>query len=235
VDEQEQSNSKGAQSGDNQFDKVRSGFEVNRRKVFERGAQLDSNHFELLDAAFKEQVWPDGLQKAPSWTGNDDVTQNLQDWVDSVLELQDPIYDNYETVPAAAGLTVKKEIQESLRQSQGWSLNSIDRRLREEFKYMAPHERERIARQETAAVLNKSKIVSLQARGDDPLVRWVGPDDSDTTELCTDLKSEIGDGVKFSKFMSLLKEYAEEYDGTPNRVDEGLPHFLCRHTIEIAE
>jgi len=99
---------------------------------------------------------------------------------------------------------------------------------------MAPHERERIARQETAAVLNKAKIVSLQARGDDPEVKWVGPDDEDTTELCTSLKDEVGDGVAFSKFMPLLKEYANEYEnGTPERADEGLPHFLCRHTIEI--
>jgi len=230
----DESNSNTAQTGDNQFDKSGSGFEVDRRKVFERGAQLSDGHFELLDSAFKEQVWPDGLQKAPSWANDDDVTGELQEWVNSVLELQDPLWDNYETIPAAAGLTVKQEIKDSLTQSQGWSLNSIDRRLREEFKYMAPHERERIARQETAAVLNKAKIVSLQARGDDPEVKWVGPDDEDTTELCTSLKDEIGDGVAFSKFMPLLKEYANEYEnGTPERADEGLPHFLCRHTIEI--
>jgi len=230
----DESNSNTAQTGDNQFDKSGSGFEVDRRKVFERGAQLSDGHFELLDSAFKEQVWPDGLQKAPSWANDDDVTGELQEWVNSVLELQDPLWDNYETIPAAAGLTVKQEIKDSLTQSQGWSLNSIDRRLREEFKYMAPHERERIARQETAAVLNKAKIVSLQARGDDPEVKWVGPDDEDTTELCTSLKDEIGDGVAFSTFMPLLNEYANEYEnGTPERADEGLPHFLCRHTIEI--
>lgn len=100
---------------------------------------------------------------------------------------------------------------------------------------MSKRARQRIARQETAGVLNRAKIVSLLARPDDVLVRWVGPDNSDTTDLCTGLKAETEDGVPMSEMLDLLEQYADEYGGTPERADQGLPHFECRHTVVLVE
>ena len=226
----------GSQRVENQFSKFLRGNSPRMERIRQKGAQLDSNHYELLDSAFREQVWPDELQKSPSWTADDDVTSDVQEWVGSVLEMEDPVWDDYSNIPMAAGLTVKQELKESLTQHQGWSLNSIDRRLRKDFPHLEPHERQRIARQETAGVLNRAKIVSLILRPDDPLVKWVGPDNDDTTELCTQLKDDVGDGVPVSVLLEKLEEYAEEYEnGTPERVEQGLPHWLCRHTIEVVD
>lgn len=224
-----------AQSVDSRLEKIVGGSYHRRRKLQQQGEQLSLDCINRLDEAYRQQVWPDSVQKSPSWEGDDDVTQETQDWVESILEMDDPMWDEYDNVPMAAGLTVKREIKDSLKQSQGWSIDSIQRRLREEFPQMKPFERVRIARQEVSGVLNKSKMAAIQARKGDPLVRWVGPDDDSTTELCKSLSEETKDGVPFSEMVNLLEEYAKEYEGTPARADQGLPHFLCRYTMEIVE
>ena len=226
---------KGSQQADSRLEKIIGGSYHRRRKLRERGSELSAECINQLTQAHKEQVWPKELQKSPSWGGDDDVTQETQSWVDAILSLEDPMWDEYDNVPMAAGLTVKQEIEESLKQPQGWSLNSIDRRLRDEFPQMKPFERQRIARQEVAGILNRSKMAAIEARGEDALVRWVGPDDSNTTELCRELAKATEDGVPYSEFRSLIKEYAEEYGGTPHRSEQGLPHFQCRYTVELAE
>ena len=227
---------KGSSLSDNRFDKFVGGSYHRARKVRQQGEQLSLECFECLSRAFREQVWPDELQKSPSWASNDDVDEETAQWVSSIIELEDPMWDEYENVPMAAGLTVKQEIKESLTQPQGWSLESIANRLGDDFPHMEEHQRNRIARQEVAGVLNRSKIASLLARPDDPLVRWVGPDDGDTTELCKSLVEESSDGVPISEMLSLLKDHAKQHDGgTPERAEQGLPHWLCRHTVELVD
>ena len=228
--------SKGSEGSDNRFEKFIGSSYHRARKVQQQGEQLSPECFECLSRAFREQVWPDELQKSPSWASNDDVDEETAQWVSSIMELEDPMWDEYENVPMAAGLTVKQEIKESLTQPQGWSLDSIANRLGDDFPHMEEHQRNRIARQEVAGVLNRSKIASLLARPDDPLVRWVGPDDGDTTELCKSLVEETSDGVPISEMLSLLKDHAKQHDGgTPERAEQGLVHWLCRHTVELVD
>lgn len=195
--------------------------------------------FRCLEEAFREQVFPEGMTKAPSWTSDDDVTVSTQEWIDSVIQLEDPIWDAYADIPQAQAITIKMEIRESLTQHQGWSLDSIDRRLRNKFPYLSKNRRQIIARQETAAVINRAKRVELEARpdGEDEIVRWVGPDDFATTDLCTSVKDEIPDeGITFAQLKAVLEAAAEEYpEGTPQRVDQLLPHWQCRHTVEIVD
>ena len=206
-----------------------------RRKLLERGAQVSSDCLENISRAHKSQVWPKSIEKSPSWTGSSDVDKETQEWVNVVLDMKDPMWDEYSNTPMAAALTVKDEISTSLTQSQGWSIDSIQRRLRDDFPQLEKYERVRIARQEVAGVLNFSKIIAIQARKGDPLVRWVGPGDTDSTTLCKQLERETSGGVPLSEMLELLKEYAEEFGGTPERSQQGLPHIGCRYTIELVD
>ena len=225
----------GSNSTDKLFEKIIGGSYHRRRKIQQRGEQVSSECINMLTETHKEQVWPDRLQKSPSWESDDDVTGEIKEWVGTVIEMEDPMWDSYSNVPMAAGLTVKQHIKESLTQHHGWSLNSVSERLRKDFPQLSKFERERIARQEVSGVLNKSKMTAIAARKGDPLVRWVGPDDDDTTELCNSLSEATKDGVPFSEFTDMLVSHAKEYGGTPNRAESGLPHMQCRYTVEIVD
>lgn len=183
--------------------------------------------------AFEEQIWPDDLSKSPSWESDDDVTQQTQEWVDAVFQLRDPLYDSYDDIPQAAALSVKSVIRESLTQEQGWSLDSVVSRLEDEFDVLSRGRAKRIARQEIAATLNQAEKISFQARPDEPEVVWNGPSDSSTTELCEEVKREVGDGVPLSELEDILERKARKYKyGTPERVDQLVPHWQCRHEID---
>lgn len=205
-------------------------------KVRQTARMIPPTAFTRLSKAFREQVWPDELSKSRSWAGNEDVDKELQEWIDSVVRLRDPVYDEYTDIPMAAGLTVEKEITDSLTQHQGWSIDSIDRRLRREFDHLEPRSRERIVRTETAAVLNMAKRTMIEARGDNPDVKWVGPDDRSTTGFCEELSNKTEDGMPYNKFLQLYEELVGKYDNTSlERADELIAHIGCRHTVEMVE
>lgn len=195
-----------------------------------------------LTRAYKSQVWPDDLSKAPrTWDEDDAVEGTLKDWVDTVIERMDPLHDQYSGVPALASLTVQKVIRRSLTQPQGWSVNSVAKNLRDEFDWMDQKQSESIARQEVAAVLNTAKSVMLRAaekEDEQYLYDWVGPDDAHTSKICEDIKKELerrGGEVPLAVLEDVLYDVAKEYDGkggTPHRVEELIPHFGCRHTLE---
>lgn len=216
---------------------------VNRELEVRRRAQdVDPDQEEKIREAFREQIWPDDINKAPSWQSDDDVTEQTQRWVEAIFDMRDPLFDQYDDIPQAAALTIKETIKKSLTQPQGWSLDSVVNNLLDEFDHMEKYQAARIARQEIAATLNEAQRVSLEARasaeegGDEPDVRWNGPQDSDTTELCEEVKEMTKDGVPLSELEDILAEKAEEYEyGTPHRVKQMVPHWQCRHSLEEAE
>jgi hypothetical protein len=102
---------------------------------------------------------------------------------------------------------------------------------------MSQDRAEIIARQEVAAVLNKARAIAYQARPDSDqfVFGWVGPDDMDTTEICDSVKEAIedeGGAVTLKKLQEILRREARQYEyGTPERIDEFVPHYQCRHTL----
>lgn len=194
---------------------------------------------EELLKAFKKQVWPDDLEKAPTmWASDDEVPDFVSRWVEDVIEHSDPMWQgSFEDVPVTEENKVHEAIKDSLTQPQGWSTKSIANRLHDSFEWMSGDRATTIARQEVAAILNKAREIAYRARGDaDQLVfDWVGPSDHDTTDLCEDIKSRIeaeGGAVTLDKMKEILREVAKDYDyGTPERIDQLLPHFQCRHTL----
>lgn len=199
------------------------------------GRNLHPDCCACMQDAFKEQIWPDEINKSPSWTSDDDVTQDTQQWVDAVMQMQDPVYDEYANIPDLQGLNVKQDIVDKLTDSQGWSLSDIESKISSQFgNQMKDQQIQTIARTETAAVLNGANVNAIEARPDDPDVRWVGPDDGDQTELCNDLSKDTEDGVPYSEFQQMMQEYAKQYEaGKTDRVDQGILHYQERYTVEL--
>jgi tRNA nucleotidyltransferase/poly(A) polymerase len=196
----------------------------------------------LLTETYEKQVWPDDLSKAPrTWEGNEDVSKTVKDYVSIVVEQLDPLHGDYKGVPYLAAQQVEEEVKASLTQPQGWSTNSVAKRIRNEFDWMDKRQSEKIARMEVAAVLNTAKSVMFRAaEPQDEMWEydWVGPDDANTTKICDETKEEIerrGGQVPLDVLQDVLREKAREYrseGGTPSRVEEYIPHFECRHTLE---
>lgn len=76
---------------------------------------------------------------------------------------------------------------------------------------------ERIARTETTRIHNLMKVAEAQAFDKNRLVRWVGPTDSRTSEICMAIKR--GNPYTQEELMQIT--------------NNGAPHPNCRHTLEI--
>lgn len=192
---------------------------------------------DILLEAYQDQVWDENFSKL-MWEDSDEVPEFVRTWVDDVVEMLDPMWTHgYEDISEAAALTVHKEITDSLTQPQGWSVNSIMRRLVNEFEWLDEDQARTITRNEVAAVLNRSREVAYRARPDEVQVRWKGPDDESTTVICSEVKEEIesqGGSVEMSRLREILEETASRHKdkgGTPERVTQYVPHYQCRHTM----
>lgn len=76
---------------------------------------------------------------------------------------------------------------------------------------------ERIARTETTRIHNLMKAAEAQAFDSNRLVRWVGPQDSRTSDICTSIKA--GNPYRQDDLLRIT--------------DNGAPHPNCRHTMEV--
>lgn len=192
-----------------------------------------------LFRAHREQIWIDDLSKAPTmWESDESVPKFVEQWVSETIELVDPVWDGqFDNVPITDRYKVKEIISDSLTQPQGWSTDSIAKRLEEEFFYLSEDQSQIIARQEVAAILNKARETAYKARPDseEKEFDWIGPSDRKTTELCSEIKSKIdssGGSVPLNELKSIIKEKAQEHEyGTPERASEYVPHYQCRHTL----
>lgn len=192
-----------------------------------------------LFRAHREQIWIDDLSKAPTmWESDESVPKFVEQWVSETIELVNPVWDGqFDNVPITDRYKVKEIISNSLTQPQGWSTDSIAKRLEEEFFYLSEDQSQIIARQEVAAILNKARETAYKARpgSEEKEFDWIGPSDRRTTELCSEIKSEIdssGGSVPLNELKSIIKEKAQEYEyGTPERASEYVPHYQCRHTL----
>lgn len=197
---------------------------------------MDPDCIDRLHDAFTEQVWPDEITKSLSWESSDDVTAETEDWVDAIIQLENPVFDEYENIPDLAGLEVQSAIVAEIQSADGWSLADIRDRLAPKFDLaMADQQIDTIARTETAATLNRASFAAIEARKnpDEISVEWVGPHDGNQTELCNDLSAATDGGVPFPEFKELAREYAESYPaGKTDWIDEGILHYQERYTIE---
>lgn len=179
----------------------------------------------------------DDLSKAPNmWEEADNVPEFVREVIEFVIESRDIVYTSFEDLPHDAALRVKEILKEELQEPEGWSIDSLTETFAEELR-VSEDKAQSIARTESGAVLNTSREVAYEASpgSDDFVYYWSGADDSRTTDLCHDIKSEVDDrggAVPMDELKTILLDKAHDYDyGTPGRVDEWLPHFNCRHTL----
>jgi len=192
---------------------------------------------DILFQSYREQIWEEKFGKQ-QWADSDDVPEFVQRWISEVVELTDPLWaGGFNDIPRMAALTVHKEITDSLTQPQGWSVNSIVGRIVDEFEWLEADDARNIVRSEVAAVLNKAREVAYRARPDEVMVDWSGPSDSHTTVICETVKERInaeGGSVPIEELKEILRDVSSEYrekGGTPERVEEYIPHYQCRHTL----
>jgi hypothetical protein len=216
----------------------KAGYEPAEKLQLSNTSNADVITSELFQA-HKEQIWIDDLSKAPTmWESDESVPKFVEQWVSETIELVNPVWDGqFDNVPITDRYKVKEIISDSLTQPQGWSTDSIAKRLEEEFFYLSEDQSQIIARQEVAAILNKARETAYKARPDSEQKEfdWIGPSDRKTTELCSEIKSEIdssGGSVPLNELKSIIKEKAQEHEyGTPERASEYVPHYQCRHTL----
>jgi hypothetical protein len=179
----------------------------------------------------------DDLSKAPNmWEEADNVPEFVREVIEFVIDTREIVYTSFEDLPHDAALRVKEILKEELQEPEGWSIDSLTETFAEELR-VSEDKAQSIARTESGAVLNTSREVAYEASpgSDDFVYYWSGADDSRTTDLCHDIKSEVDDrggAVPMDELKTILLDAAHDYDyGTPGRVDEWMPHWMCRHTF----
>lgn len=178
-------------------------------------------------------VHPDDLTKAaPAWSDDTDVPQFVQDALRATLD-GDVLWDGLEDESE-----VREALEGSFTQPQGWSISSVVNRVQDGLN-VSEDKAQGITRMETAAVLNTTRMNGYAAQNDgDGLYYWSGPDDFRTTKVCEEIKRKIaarGGSVPREELKRILTTVAEKYEGTreggtPERVEEWVPHFECRHS-----
>lgn len=214
------------------------------RTIAERCPQEVREQYPKVDdcirQALERQVWPDDLTKQEAvWSDSDDVPQFVKTFVSFVLDETNVLHDSFDGIPAAAGRKIHDLFEEKLTQPQGWSLRSIQQDLMKEFPEMPEKQAETITRMEVGAVLNEAREIAYESREDEReyVFDWTGPNDSRNTKICEEIRNEVesrGGAVPMDELKDILYEKARKYrdrGGTPDRADNWMPHYGCRHTL----
>lgn len=159
------------------------------------------------------------------WTSDDPVPDYVRDAISEAINAG-AVFDRIESVEQEVGerfhdIKEKLEdlLEENLTQPQGWSLESVRDDINEAFPNLSEGEAETIARSETASVLNNAREEGYEQRrdaGEKQYFKWVGPDDSRTTDACERLKEltnpdEGGTPKTMSELKRLERQVANEF------------------------
>jgi hypothetical protein len=149
--------------------------------------------------------------------------ERLRDAIDSGA-----VFSQFDTTDESI-VELRQTLKDSLETQHGWGLQSLADNLQDLDPDLGQDEAERIARTETASIVNNAREEGYKERGeDDHLFRWVGPSDSRTTEACEWLEQETEDGVPLNELKDLVEEANRRFVDHPGR--EWVPHINCRHT-----
>lgn len=211
-----------------------------------RSLQKAADQFEKTDNilidAWAKQVCAESIEKAPDmWQQSDNVPQFIRTFVQDAALTPGVMYGEFNDIPHMAALRVHEIIKDELTSPTGWSIESITLELADEFEWLGKDRAEIIARTEVSAVLNRARKMAYDASGQDLQFFWSGPSDHRTTDICEEIKAEIdrrGGYVPVDELRDILRRKARKYKndgGTPERVNEFVPHYQCRHTFVRSE
>lgn len=155
------------------------------------------------------------------------VIESLRDAIAS-----NAVFDNFETIGAAAASKLEDTLLESLSQPQGWSVTSLAEDVQDvAVQDLTTPEAERIARTETQSLVNTAREdgYAEQFDLDEERFDWVGPNDTRNSDVCPAIKAEVPEeGLVLDELQALVVEMAREFGHDPRR---WTPHISCRHTF----
>jgi len=191
-----------------------------------------------LEQAFKHIVWydPDDdveleqQAREPFFADNEDMPEFVKDLVDEAIE-RGAVYLGEFEAANVTGNAIKGFLKTKLTQPQGWSLRSLAEDFADRWKIPVEDAMDAL-RPQVANVLNESRRIGYERmpESDDRLFKWLGPDDSETTEACEWLKEITNPGYGPGP---MVAEY-----GTPAFIDEaGQPVTLdqLERLVSIAQ
>lgn len=244
VDESEEAADKAAEAALKVLPRGDAGNEGTAEKA---DSALSAEEYERCDDVLKQMhenlaQWDgEDLSKAPpAWTDDEDIPQFVFEAILGALD-EGVVWDKFEGYSQQAANAIRNSLQENLTQPQGWSIGSIVDDLLDMYPGMEQGKALNIAQTEVSGILNTAREGAYRQRegSDDYVYYWQGPNDHRTTEVCAEIEEEIearGGSVPLEELQEILMAKAEKYEGTreggtPERVDEWIPHFQCRRTF----
>lgn len=183
----------------------------------------------------------DDLSKAPAaWPSDDEVPEYVKEYVEDAID-SGVGWDEFAGYSRQTADAIHDTFEEKLTQPQGWSVGSIVDDLQEKYSAMDDSQALNIVQTELSVIFNSAREQAYKDRDDgrEYLFYWQGPSDHRTTDVCMEIKEEVDDrggNVPMEELRSIVRSKAKKYagtnqGGTPERADEWLPHFKCRHTM----
>jgi hypothetical protein len=133
------------------------------------------------------------------------------------------------------GIGLSKKINEAIERAYLEPQKFTISKIVEEMKSAADEEEYRlrnIARTETTKVSNTARLNGYAQADKEGTYKfkWIGPDDSRTTETCKRIKERTKSGVSLDELKAIVTEEARKAD--PEFETNGLiGHYSCRHTF----
>lgn len=201
--------------------------------------RLDATCFEMFENAVwwvEDETAPDLRKAPPVWSGDEDVPDYVRRQIEESVGSN--VHHTFAHLDGEDIQLLREQLRENLTQPQGWSVRSLIEDLVDatgvDEKYAV-----NTVRTETAAVLNSAREDGYRDVGMDASeeFRWKGPDDHRTTIICTTIKERVagaGGSLPLRDLKSVVRQVAlthRDHGGTPERADQFLPHFNCRHTF----
>jgi len=181
------------------------------------------------------------ISKAPGvWESSDQVPDWVIEALEELIRAGNVVWQGgYERLPPSAEARIQQILEDRLTQPQGFSLDSLLDDLKDAFPNQEDEYLLNILRNETSALLNTAREEAYELRddADEYLFSWDGPVDHRTTDTCLAIEDRIedeGGAVPMDQLKQILYEEAlahSDDEGTPERVDDWVPHHNCRRTF----
>lgn len=181
------------------------------------------------------------LSKSPDLWGGDKPDEEGDKWIEAAINDLDTFHTEYSGTPQLSPINVQRIFRRAHR-NNNMNVEDLTQNFMDTFPSMDRSQALNIVRTEMGAVLDTSREMLHEAEKEekeedeeDAKYIWDGPNDDSTTDICSAVGERTKDrnGVTLDKLRSMLKKEARKFDwGTPDRVDDWVPHYQCRRTFK---
>lgn len=174
---------------------------------------------------------PDDLRRS-----DEDIQDSMEKFIDprtdDILEAlsEGALFSEFETLTKAQVRELRKVMLTSMTQPQGWSINSVVKKLEEVLPEGAQKNLRTIVRTETQSINNVARKLEYDDRDPEGMFKyqWIGPNDRRTTDTCKNITRRASKGVSLEELQKIIDAEAKKEGFDPRPL---LPHINCRHTL----